>query len=79
MTIQEAEQLLNIDTNINRIARVSETTSYFVFNVVPIGIKNNFDRPLHPPIAVEKKTGKTLSFNPMRVPKDELKSLKKIR
>lgn len=79
MTVQEAEVLLELDPSVDKIARVSETTSYFIFNVIPVEIKNNFDRPLIPPIAVEKKTGETLRFNPMTISKDELKSLKRIR
>lgn len=79
MTVQEAEKLLNIDNSINKIAKVSESTNYFIFSVVPVNMKDDFDRPLTPPVAIDKQTGKMLAFNPMRFSKDELKSIKRIR
>lgn len=79
MTVQEAEKLLNINESINKIAQVSESTNYFIFAVVPADPKTNLGKPLAPPVAIDKETGKMLAFNPMRFSKDELKSIKRIR
>lgn len=79
MTVQEAEKLLNIDLQNNKVDQVSETTNYYIFSVSSITTKNRLDRSFAPPIAVEKQTGKTLRFNPMMFSKDELKSIKRIR
>ena len=79
MTVYEAEKLLNINKDINRVAQVSESNNYFIFTVVPVNAKEDLDRPLAPPIAIDKHTGKMLAFNPMRFSKDELKSIKRIR
>lgn len=79
MTVQEAEKILNIDTSVKKITKVSESTNYFIFNVASIGANSKLDGSFAPPIAVEKETGKTLAFNPIRFSKDELKSIKQIR
>lgn len=79
MTVQEAEKILNIDESINKIAQVSESDNYFIFAVVPADTEKKLGTPLAPPVAIDKETGKMLAFNPMRFPKDELKSIKRIR
>lgn len=79
ITVQDAEKFLNIDRTKNEVASVSESTNYFIFNVVPIDSKNELDRPLKAAYAIEKATGRKLAFNPMRFDRNELKSIKKIR
>ena len=79
MTLVEAEKILNVDPAINKIVSVAESTNYFIFNVVPVTAKNDEDLPFAPPIAVDKRSGKTLRFNPMRFPKAELDSIRLIR
>lgn len=78
MTVQEAEKILNIDKTVKRVDQISESTNYFIFNVVPAHAKNNHHRLLTPPIAVEKRTGKMLAFNPMMFSDVELMSVKRI-
>ena len=79
MTVKEAEKLLKIDYYVNRVDMVSESKNYFIFAIVPIGSTGELSNPLHHPTAVEKKTGRIIAFNPMRVSKDELRSIKRIR
>lgn len=79
MTLEEAEKILAVDTKTHKIERVSESNNYFIFNVVPASSKRLLDRTITPSVAIEKSTGRKLAFNPMRFPKDELKSIKRIR
>ena len=79
ITLQEAEKVLNVDKKTKRIEMVSESTNYFIFNIVPVDLKSDFERPLIPATAVEKSTGRKLAFNPMYFSKEELKSIKRIR
>lgn len=79
ITLQEAEEILNVDTSVNKITQVSESANYFIFNVVPRSVKFDSERPFTPPMAVEKQTGRTLVFNPMRFSKEELSTIERIR
>lgn len=78
MNLMEAERLLAIDYNKNKIDRVSESVNYFIFSIVPIITSNKLDRPVAASIAVDKRTGQKVAFNPMRFPKSELESIRRI-
>ena len=78
MTVEEAEKLLIYDKTTKKIDRVSESTNYYIFNIIPIN-SDKILRPMVASVAIEKKSGKRLAFNPLRIPKDELKSIKRIR
>lgn len=79
MNAQEAEKLLNLDYSISKIDTVSESNNYFIFVVVPITASDKMSHPLRHPVAVDKRNGRAIVFNPMRIPKEELRSIKRIR
>lgn len=79
MTVRDAERFLNLDYSLNRIDMVSESNNYFIFVIVPVTATDTMSHPLRHPAAVDKRNGRVIVFNPMRIPKEELRSIKRIR
>lgn len=80
MDISTAESVVRDHANMlnKRIERVSESDNYFIFSLVSIDESGVAHRTFIPPMAVHKKTGDLVAFNPPCFP-EELASIKRIR
>lgn len=76
MDFKEASTFLKFDKTTHEIRSVSETANYFIFSIVPIHAKGA--GPFKAATSVDKRTGATAIFNPMRVDRAELKTLKQV-
>lgn len=76
MDFKEATKFLKFNRETHEISNVSETANYFVFTIVPIG--STGPGSFKPPTAVSKRTGAVSIFNPMRVGREEMKTLKHV-
>lgn len=79
MTLKDAERMLNIDYAVNKISSASESTNYFIFNVVPVETTDTRSTPIVPARAINKSTGRIVAFNPMMLDHAELKSIRRVR
>lgn len=76
MDFKEASKFLKFDRKTHEISNVSETANYFIFTIVPIGTTGGGS--FKAPTAVNKQTGVTSIFNPMRVGREEMMTLKHV-
>ena len=76
MDFKEASKFLKFDRKTYEISNVSETANYFIFTIVPIGTTGGGS--FKAPTAVNKRTGVTSIFNPMRVGREEMMTLKHV-
>lgn len=79
MTLKEATIAVStvIDSDRYFIDRVSESNNYYIFGLTIKDQKGAEYTPLIPSLAVEKKSRKIITFNPIRFP-DEITSIKRI-